>query len=68
MDVIDVIMDLSDLDLDLRLSLREFVCVLNLASLARQGRPLPSQITADQQEKAVRDVASAIQEAKEEEE
>jgi len=40
---------LSDLDRDGRLSLREFVCALQLVDHVLAGRPLPAEVTPEQQ-------------------
>lgn len=50
------IWDFSDLDRDGRLSLREFVCAMYLANLARRGRVLPVEVRPDQQASLARPV------------
>jgi len=54
------IWDLSDLDRDGRLSLREFVCAMHLASEAKQGRALPTELHHNHQEELVRAVERLI--------
>mmetsp|Transcript_73923 Transcript_73923/g.117096 ORF Transcript_73923/g.117096 Transcript_73923/m.117096 type:complete len:582 (+) Transcript_73923:61-1806(+) len=54
------IWDLSDLDRDGRLSLREFVCAMHLASEAKQHRPLPSELDHRYQEVLVRNVERLV--------
>ena len=44
------IWDLSDLDRDRRLSLREFVCAMSLAEQVRKGQALPVEVRPGQQE------------------
>lgn len=48
--------NLSDLDRDGRLSLREFACALHLAEQARSGRELPVEVRPEQQERLARAV------------
>eukprot|EP00927_Polykrikos_kofoidii_P056838 TRINITY_DN50925_c0_g1_i1.p1 TRINITY_DN50925_c0_g1~~TRINITY_DN50925_c0_g1_i1.p1 ORF type:complete len:681 (-),score=147.83 TRINITY_DN50925_c0_g1_i1:182-2224(-) len=43
------IWDLSDLDRDYRLSFREFVCAMHLATHASNGQPLPVEVRPEQQ-------------------
>mmetsp|Transcript_27321 Transcript_27321/g.84905 ORF Transcript_27321/g.84905 Transcript_27321/m.84905 type:complete len:647 (-) Transcript_27321:59-1999(-) len=50
------IWNLSDLDRDGRLSLREFVCALHIAEQARRGRRLPTEVRPEQQERLARSV------------
>merc|ERR1719401_733678 len=50
------IWDLSDLDRDGRLSLREFVCAMHLLELAKAGKQLPKRTTHDDQERMARSV------------
>jgi len=50
------IWDMSDLDRDQRLSLREFTCAIFLASQCSMGRPLPVEVRPEQQEALVREV------------
>lgn len=54
------IWDMSDLDRDGRLSLREFVCAMHLAGEATQGRSLPNEIHHTHQEGLVRSVERMI--------
>eukprot|EP00439_Symbiodinium_sp_Y106_P010725 s10221_g1.t1 len=47
--LLETIWDLSDLDRDGRLSLREFVCAMTLADQARNGQSLPVELHPEQQ-------------------
>ncbi|CAE7545218.1 itsn1 [Symbiodinium natans] len=47
--LLETIWDLSDLDRDGRLSLREFVCAMTLADQARNGQSLPVEVHVEQQ-------------------
>ncbi|CAE8665146.1 unnamed protein product, partial [Polarella glacialis] len=47
---LESIWDLSDLDRDRRLSLREFACAMHLAEQVRRGRPLPVEVRREHQE------------------
>jgi len=59
-DTLQSIWHLSDLDRDGRLSLREFVCALYLAEQACAGRPVPVEVTVDQQITFVRSVERLV--------
>lgn len=54
------IWDMSDLDRDGRLSLREFVCAMHLASESQRGRPLPTELDHRHQEGLVRNVERLV--------
>ncbi|CAE7272098.1 Itsn1 [Symbiodinium pilosum] len=47
--LLETIWDLSDLDRDGRLSLREFICAMTLADQAKNGQPLPVELHPEQQ-------------------
>lgn len=55
-----IIWDLSDLDRDRRLSLREFSCAMHLAEQVRRGRPLPVEVRPEQQEVVARGVERLV--------
>lgn len=55
-ELLQEIWELSDLDRDGRLSLREFVCAMHLAEQAKSGRSMPSEVTTEQQQAMVRAV------------
>lgn len=59
-DTLRNIWDMSDLDRDGRLSLREFVCAMHLASEAQQGHQLPSELDHRHQEGLVRSVERLV--------
>uniref|UniRef100_A0A7S1F2I0 EH domain-containing protein n=1 Tax=Noctiluca scintillans TaxID=2966 RepID=A0A7S1F2I0_NOCSC len=48
-EILSQIWDLSDLDRDRRLSLREFVCAMYLAKQTAWGQPLPVAVQSEQQ-------------------
>lgn len=48
-ELLQSVWQLSDLDRDGRLSLREFVCAMHLVEHARQGQPLPMEVRSEQQ-------------------
>jgi len=52
--VLQNIWNLSDLDRDGRLSLREFVCAMHLAENVKQGQQLPAEVRPEQQERLAR--------------
>jgi len=57
------IWNLSDLDRDGRLSLREFVCAMHLAEQVRQGQSLPVEVKAEQQVALVQGVEALVSNA-----
>jgi len=58
------IWDLSDLDRDRRLSLREFVCAMTLAEQVRRGQTLPVEVHPEQQEAIAAGVERILQHAR----
>eukprot|EP00440_Ansanella_granifera_P026333 gb/GFBE01028601.1/.p1 GENE.gb/GFBE01028601.1/~~gb/GFBE01028601.1/.p1 ORF type:complete len:585 (+),score=115.21 gb/GFBE01028601.1/:1-1755(+) len=58
---LSTIWDLSDLDRDRRLSLREFTCAMHLAEQVRNGRPLPVEVRPEHQEAMVQGVERLLQ-------
>lgn len=58
------IWDLSDLDRDRRLSLREFVCAMTLAEQVRRGQSLPVDVRPEQQEAISAGVERILQNAR----
>lgn len=54
------IWELSDLDRDGRLSVREFACALHLAEQARGGYPLPHTVSVEQQAQLMRSVEAFV--------
>ncbi|CAK8985316.1 unnamed protein product [Durusdinium trenchii] len=53
--------ELSDLDRDRRLSLREFVCAMSLAEQVRRGQALPVEVRPEQQEAMAAGVERLLQ-------
>lgn len=58
--VLHNIWELSDLDRDGRLSLREFVCAMLLAEKAKRGQALPRTVSVEQQTDMVRVVEKLV--------